>query len=129
MITKKTILLLILFCLTNLDGKAQEIPNWLIQEWSYLTTGTGIWETDNSEYKKESEPFEKYRLVWTYGLGKKSIEGKLYGIKEGENIETFWKFRTFWHPVEKKAFTEQFGGDGTYGIGELFVEDGAVIKM
>ncbi len=116
---KKIILLSFILCFTNIYGQSQEIPNWLTQEWHYLTSETGIWETDNIDYKNNSEPFDKYRLEWNYGLGKKSIVGSLMGIIEGKKPDTIWEFRTFWDSAKKKAITLQTSPNGTFGIGEM----------
>lgn len=116
---KKILLISFIICFTNSYSQSQEIPNWLTQEWDYLTNGTGIWETDNTEYKNESEPYEKYRLEWKYSLGNKSIVGSLAGIIEGKKAITFWEFKTFWDSAKKKAITLQTSPNGTFGIGEI----------
>jgi len=91
--------------------------------------GKGIWITDNSKYKSDNEPYDAYRLECKCGLGKKSIIGSLYGIKDGKNIGVFWNLKLFLHPGEGKALTEQFGGDGTYGIGEITLQNEQTTRM
>jgi hypothetical protein len=45
--------------------------------------------------------------------------GRLFGLKDGKEENTFWEFRSVWHPGEKKAYAYQYGGDGTLGVGVM----------
>jgi hypothetical protein len=47
-----------------------------------IQTDEGIWIADNSQYKTENEPFEKYALEWTLSPLKNSLKGRLYGIRD-----------------------------------------------
>jgi hypothetical protein len=124
-----TKILMVFLISIPLHSQSTKIPNWLVQEWEHLTYDTGIWITDNAAYQNENEPYDAYGLEWEWGLGKNSIKGKLFGIKDGENVGTFWEFRTFWHSGKEKAFTEQFGGDGTYGVGEISLRENDIPRM
>jgi hypothetical protein len=93
---------------------AQPIPDWVRAQWA-LHAGT--WITDNTPHRSESEPFDQYGLEWTWGLGQHSLIGRLYGLTNGKDVATFWQFRQFWHPGEGQLTVEQFGTDGTYGVG------------
>tara|TARA_R110002033_G_scaffold162572_1_gene199319 strand:+ start:5395 stop:6423 length:1029 start_codon:yes stop_codon:yes gene_type:complete len=125
---KKTLLLSFIICVTNIYSQTQEIPYWFTQEWKYLTSGTGIWETDNAEYKNEFEPYDKYRLEWNYGLGNKSIVGSLIGVIDGKKPVTFWEFWTFWDSAKNKGLTLQTSPNGTFGIGEMELKKDGIIQ-
>jgi hypothetical protein len=86
---------------------------------SRLASGTGRWVTDNRAFMSTGERYEQYGLDWSWGLGKQSLKGRLYGIIGGKEAGTFWEFRIFWHPGESRAVIEQFGSDGTYGVGPM----------
>jgi hypothetical protein len=107
-------------------GSGQEpdsMPAWLRQEMTRLAQGTGAWTTDNRQFMSAEERFESYGLEWSWGVGKQSLKGRLYGIIGGKDVGTFWEYRMFWHPGESRAILEQFGSDGTYGVGTV-VPDG-----
>ena len=113
----------IIFALYALPGMAQESPDYLpkevIADWEKLTRNGGNWVADNSAYKNDNEPFEAYGLTWTWGFANKSLNGKLYGIKDGKNAGTFYEFKMFYHPKENKIMYYQFGTDGSIGEGEV----------
>jgi hypothetical protein len=104
---------------TTLLASNDVIPQWLEKNMSQAMQGSGKWIADNSRYKSEQEPYDAYGIQYSWGLGKKSLNSRLYGITNGTEAGTFWEYRLFWHPGEKKAFLHQFGGDGTFGSGEL----------
>ena len=113
---------MILFFISFTNCYSQEIPKWLVQEWESKVKDSGIWIAHNSKYQNENEPYDAYGQKWEWGIGKKSLKGKLFAIKDGKELGTIWEFRLFWDPLKKKAFIQQFGGDGTYGIGELIYD-------
>ena len=92
------------------------IPTEYLDE---LKKEVGTWVTDNSRYHNDQEPSDQYGINWEWGMGKKSIKGRLFGMKDGEELGTFWEFRKYWDPVQQKVIVMQFGGDGTVGIGPL----------
>jgi hypothetical protein len=95
-------------------AQARPIPDWVRAELALLA---GTWITDNSSHRSEAEPFDQYGLEWTWGLGQHSLIGRLYGLANGKDVATFWQFRQFWHPGQGQLMVEQFGADGTYGVG------------
>ncbi len=101
------------------QNKANTMPKWLQEHMEYMTEGTGRWITDNSKYKSEKEPFDEYGLQWKWGIGKKSIKGRLFALKDKKEVATFWEFSLFWHPKKRQATLQQFGGTGVFGIGEM----------
>jgi len=118
---KKLILQLVLSGLIGIPAIAQEqqnvIPDWVRGEWEFLVRGSGTWIADNSAFKSDNNPYDAFGIHWEYGLGKKSLKGRLYGIIDEKDIGTFWEFRIFYHPQEKQVIAMQFGSDGTYGVG------------
>jgi len=92
----------------------QAPPDWVAQS---MAARVGVWIADNSLHRSEAEPWEAYGIEWTWGLGQRSLIGRLYGIRDGKDVATFWQFREYWHPGEKQLVALQFGADGTVGIG------------
>ncbi len=95
------------------------IPDWFMKSMEETMQDGGRWIADNADYKNDTEPYDAYAMVWTWGIGKKSLVGRLSGIQDGEETGTFWEFRQVWHPGEQKAYVYQLGGDGTFGVGPL----------
>lgn len=93
---------------------AAPIPEHVLAEMARMV---GRWEADNSAYVSESEPFERYALEWTWGLGRKSLVGRLFAVHAGEDTEAFWHYLHYWHPGEAKVVAFQIGRDGTVGVG------------
>ncbi len=104
------------------------IPQWLLDDWAARTSGTGLWIADNSAYQSEDEPFGAYGLQWEYGLGKKSLRGRLYCIRDGQDAGSAWQFLEFWDPAAEEARIVQIGGDGTVGQGRIWRLDDGCIK-
>ncbi len=95
-------------------ANADPIPDWVLANWEKLV---GTWVADNEAYKNAEDTMDAYGIEWEWGLGKKSLVGRLYGIRDGLEAGTFWEFREFWHPGENRLIATQFGSDGTYGAG------------
>lgn len=90
------------------------VPEEIVAHWQRLI---GTWITDNSEYRTDAEPFDAFGLDWSWGLGRQSLVGRLYGLRDGAEAGTFWEFREFWHPLDRQLVTMQFGAGGAYGVG------------
>ena len=106
------------------EGAALEpAPPHVVAFWERLV---GTWVADNTPYKSDLDPMDAYGIEWKWGLNRKSIVGRLYGIRDGKEIGTFWEFREFWHPGERRVVAMQFGTEGTYGAGPHEIDaDGA----
>jgi hypothetical protein len=89
-------------------------PAWVA---AYLEAMIGTWIADNRPHRSDEEPFDAYGIEWTWGVGKKSIAGRLFAMREGKEVGTVWDLREFWHPGEGQLIASQFGSDGTYGVG------------
>lgn len=109
------------FAQEKTSEKPDAIPKWLQEHFAFMTAGTGRWIADNAKFKSEKEPFDAYGTEWQWGVGKKSIKGRLFALKDGKEAAEFWEYRVFWHPAEKRAVFEQFGAGGVFGTGEMRV--------
>lgn len=101
-------------------------PAWVAE---HLAGQIGTWVTDNSAYKSEQEPTDAYGMEWRWGIGQRSVVGRLYGIVNGEETQTFWEFRSYWHPGERQLLASQFGGNGEYGVGPVSHRDDGAVEM
>lgn len=124
----------IIFCLfcSSIATTAQtnDIPAWVIADWEKRAQGEGTWVADNSAYQSETEPFEAYGLKWSWGLGQKSLTGRLYCIQDGRDVWTAWTFLEYWDPETKELKLIQNGSDGTVGKGTIWQEaDGATRSL
>lgn len=98
------------------DSPAQAAPAWVADSWSQ---SVGTWIASNDAYKSESEPYDAYGLEWHWGVGRRSLKGRLYALANGRELGTLFEYREFWHPAERAVVVEQFGSDGTYAVGKL----------
>ncbi len=105
--------------LPGAPGGQAEPPAWFHRHMEFITQEGGRWVADNSTYRNDDEPFDAYGIEWSWGLGKKGLTGRLFGLQAGKEVATFWEFRIFWHPGEGKVQVYQFGGDGTVGAGTM----------
>ena len=110
------------------NAQNNSIPKWIVEDWEFRTQGEGVWIADNSKYKSEHEPFEAYGIEWKWGLGKKSIRGRLYCIQDGMDVRTAWHFVDFWDAEAKEVKLIQIGGDGTVGQGRMWHEEDGSTK-
>lgn len=110
----------LVFFVSSSHAQNGAIPDSYLEE---IQQEVGVWIADNSEYKGEQEPYDAYGLEWKFGINKKSIVGRLYGIIDGEEAGTFWEFRKYWDPSIGKAMLIQFGGDGSVGVGPFLVSN------
>lgn len=95
------------------------LPAWLLAEWELRTEGGGHWVADNSANKSADEPYDAYGMEWTWGLGKKTLKGRLYAAQNGKDVGTLFEYRLAWHPGEKKVLLTQYGSDGTFAFGAV----------
>lgn len=105
---------------------ATPTPPWVVAHWERLV---GRWVADNTAYRSDAETFDAYSIEWSWGLGKASLTGRLFGLEGGEEAGTFWEFREFWHPGTGRLTAEQFGADGVYGVGSQERLDDGKLEM
>jgi hypothetical protein len=101
------------------DPEPAPPPEWFVAHMAFMTQGSGRWITDNAPWLSEQEPWEAYGTEWKYGIGKASLTGRLFGLKDGKETGTFWEFRTWWHPGEKEVKAFQIGGGGAVALGTM----------
>lgn len=123
---KTSSLLLFLLLNTALIAQSTDIPDWFLKD---LEANVGTWMTDNSKYLSEEEPYDEYVIEWTWGIGKTSIIGKLFGVAEGKPSGEFWQFRQYWDNMAKKAMLVQYGFGGAMGVGPLHPLDANTIEV
>lgn len=107
-------------------ARAEAIPQAVIDQWARLV---GTWVTDNSAYKSDDNPYDGFGLEWSWGLGERSLVGRLYGIVDGRDVATFWEFREFWHPGDARLVAMQFGAGGAVGSGWHDIGEGGTSEM
>lgn len=94
-------------------------PAWFRKHMEYVTRAGGRWIADNRAYRSENEPFDAYGTEWSWGVGKQSIVGRLFGLRGGEEAGTFWEFRLIWDPGAGRVLAHQFGAQGVVGSGPM----------
>lgn len=124
---KNFLTIMLLFCWSIVKAQSGDTPKWVMTEWTNLTAEGGHWIADNLAHKSENEPYDAYGLEWSWGIGNKSVIGRLYGIINNKDIGTFWEFRNYWDPKQKKYVLIQFGSDGTFGSGSAHL-NGNIIE-
>jgi len=118
-------IIILIATLTGINVETKpNVPKWFTED---LKKNVGFWEADNSQYKSDKEPQEKYILQWQWGVGNTSITGHLYGMINGKTTTDYWQFRQYWDNVNNKPMLVQYGGGGSIGLGELIMlKDGSI---
>ncbi len=100
------------------------IPPWVAEHMAFLSQGTGCWQTSNSEYQSEAEPFDSYYNQWDAGIGGElHLQGRLYGQTGSRPSDDFWSFVSYWDGQRNQAVTLQFGRNGIVGDGTMWKTD------
>lgn len=100
-----------------------QIPERIMNEWKMLTEGSGTWLADNKAYMSDNEPYDQYGVTWQWAIGKTSLTGRLFGLKEGKDQGTFWEFRAYYDPEDGKYKYMQFGHGGAVGKAAFQIVD------
>lgn len=101
------------------------LPEWLEQDFENIV---GVWKTDNSAYKTETEPFEAYGMTWEEAEDGNGVTGILYGFQDSEQSENFWSFKRYWDKENKLAVVEQDSPNGVSGKGTFIDLEGMIIE-
>jgi hypothetical protein len=104
-------------------------PDWFVKHMRWLVEGSGRWTTDIAEGRGEDEPYDEYGVEWRWGLGQRSLQGRLFAIVDGIEVASFWEYRLYWHPGEGHAVLLQFGGNGTVGSGIMQARGGEGVEI
>jgi len=94
------------------------LPAWVQKDWEHATQDSGTWIAENP-HKDENTPYDAFGLEWKWGLGKKTLRGRMFVIRDGKEIGTLWEYLSYYHPQEKRVVLNQFGSDGTYSTGSM----------
>lgn len=101
------------------EGGGAPPPDWFQEHNEFLSRDGGVFHTDNTAYRSEDEPWETYGLAWEKGPSRQTLRGRLFALRDGKDVGTFFEYFAFWHPGEGKAYIYQVSGDGTLGVGTL----------
>lgn len=123
---KLSVFFLALLLSWSVSAQELNIPQWFIND---INENIGVWTADNSEFKSGEEPFDFYEIEWTWGIGKTSIVGKMYGITKGEKSENFWEFRQYWDGETQKAIVVQYGNSGVVGFGHISLQSRGYLEL
>lgn len=108
-------------------ARADTLPDWLRRHMANRVAGTGRWVADNAAYRGTDEPIDAYGMEWTWGPGRQSIRGRLFGLQGDREVGTYWHFQLAWHPAERRPVLYQFGAGGAVGIGPMDFQEGKLI--
>lgn len=117
---------LLLFNQISFGQQKTNVPKWFTQN---MEESIGVWITDNAAYKNEKEPITSFAMEWTWGIGKQSIHGTLYGYINNKKVGPFWEFKQYWDTKKGMGIVMQQGPDGTLGIGQIINEGKGKTKM
>lgn len=90
------------------------MPEWLSTE---MSRQVGTWHADNSRYLTQVEPYTEYAIQWQWGLDQSSLDGRLYGLIDGQATADFWTYKLYWDPEQQQARLLQFGFGGRLADG------------
>lgn len=96
-----------------------QVPEWVGEE---MERSVGTWIADNSSYMNAEETDDAYGIDWTWGAGKTSLIGELYGMKEGVRTRSYWQFFQFWDAEKDQLRIIQLSPWGGRGEGFLQLE-------
>ena len=112
----------------ELSETNKSIPEWVLEDWAHRTQFEGVWIADNSDYKSDQEPYDAYGIQWSYGLGNQSLVGRLFVIKDNEEVADAWSFLEYWDAETKMLKVMQTGSNGTVGHGTIKKMDNGKMK-
>lgn len=104
------------------------IPEWVMEDWNFQMSHTGIWIADNTAYQGEEEPFDAFGMQWEWGIGQRSLKGRLFCLQAEKEVATVWEFLQYWDFETKALRMIQIGGDGTLGQGTVENQGGGKTK-
>lgn len=107
------------------DAISAPAPQWWRDHVAFITRDGGIWVSPNPPGASDQSQPDAFAMEWRAAYGDHLLIGRLYGLRNGQEIAEYWSFREFWHPGEGRAVLQQWGGPGVYGAGESRWENGA----
>jgi len=116
---RKLIILMLLACSSAFVASAQtNKPDWYAAHVDFMTRDGGRWVAENPASATDPAQPDAFGMEWRAANDGHLLIGRLFGLKDGAEIAEYWTFREFWHPGERRAILEQWGGPGVYGVGE-----------
>ena len=113
---KKRTTILFTLLLISFQLMFAQVPDWYNKEMNRMV---GTWIADNSNYVTEQETDDSYAIQWSWGKNKESLNGILYGLKDGNKTNEYWTFIQFWDDTLQKVRFNQISTFGTKGEGFL----------
>jgi hypothetical protein len=102
---------------------AHTMPDWWVAHVAFMSRDGGVWVAPNpANAQDDANQPDAFAMHWRADNNDHVLIGRLYGLEDGMETQTYWTFREFWHPGERKAVLEQWGGPGVYGVGETTME-------
>lgn len=101
----------------GLGAPSAEPPAWYFDHLQEQMRHGGRRVADNAEYQSAAEPFDAYGIEWSWGIGRRTLRGRLFALQNGIEAGDQWEMHTAWHPGEGEARAYQFGADGTFVTG------------
>ncbi|MGD9964937.1 MAG: hypothetical protein AB7T59_00275 [Hyphomonadaceae bacterium] len=98
------------------------LPQWWVDHVAFISRDGGVWVTPNATTDPNAP--DAFGMEWRASNEGRVLTGRLYGLRNGQEIAEYWTFREFWHPGEQRAIVQQWGGPGLYGVGESRWENG-----
>jgi len=98
------------------------MPAWWTAHVDFMSRGGGIWRAPNPGNEQDPTQPDAFEMEWRAANDGHVLIGRLYGVENGVPQADYWHFREFWHPGERRAILEQWGGPGVYGVGETRIE-------
>jgi len=99
-------------------AQPNSLPDWWKAHVDFMSRDGGTWIAPNPANDKDPSQPDAFGMEWRASNDGHLLSGRLYAIEGGQAQPDFWTYREFWHPGERKAVLEQWGGPGVYGVGE-----------
>lgn len=100
-------------------------PDTVLPSWAHtkLQEQVGRWVVA-APAEEANDSYDGYGMEWEWGLGEKTLVGRLFARKGDRDLRTMWEYRIFWHAGEQALMMYQWGNDGSLGTGIIESRDG-----
>ncbi len=98
-------------------SQASGLPAWWTAHVDFMSRDGGTWVAPNPANDSDPAQPDAFGMEWRAVNEGYGLIGRLYGIEAGVETTEFWTYREFWHPGERRAILQQWGGPGVYGVG------------
>lgn len=99
-------------------------PAWWVAHVEFVSRDGGVWVSPNPQGENDPDAPDAFAMHWRRANDGYALLGRLYGLRNGEEIAEYWTFIEFWHPGERRAVVQQWSAAGAYGVGESRWENG-----